>query len=111
MRMIARWFASLLVAAAFITHAAAQDKVPVVASFSIIADLVKQVGGDRIEVSSIVPANADMHAFQREDGRWRDVRPGHHEIGREGHDFLRRSGGDAEAIRDLERNRRGGRVL
>ena len=35
-----------------------------VASFSIIADLVRQVGGERVAVTSLVAANADMHSFQ-----------------------------------------------
>jgi zinc/manganese transport system substrate-binding protein len=34
-----------------------------VASFSILADLVRQVGGDRVEVASLVGPDADAHAF------------------------------------------------
>ena len=33
----------------------AQAKIQAVASFSIIADLVAQVGGDKVEVKSIIP--------------------------------------------------------
>jgi zinc/manganese transport system substrate-binding protein len=58
------FLASVLLACAAITGAAAQDKIKVVASFSIIADLVKQVGGDRVEVSTLVGPNTDMHSFQ-----------------------------------------------
>lgn len=36
----------------------------VVASTSIIADVVKNVGGDLVEVSALVPSNTDVHAFQ-----------------------------------------------
>lgn len=36
----------------------------VVASTSIIGDLVRQVGGDRVEVTTILPANADPHDFE-----------------------------------------------
>lgn len=36
----------------------------VVASTPIIADLVRQVGGDRVQVESILPANADPHDFE-----------------------------------------------
>jgi zinc/manganese transport system substrate-binding protein len=43
-------------------HAA--DKIKVVASFSIIADLVRQIGGERVDVAVLVGPNADMHAFQ-----------------------------------------------
>jgi zinc/manganese transport system substrate-binding protein len=64
MKPIARCLAALLVALIGTLPASAQSRVPVVASFSIIADLVQQVGGERVEVTSIVPANADMHAFQ-----------------------------------------------
>jgi zinc/manganese transport system substrate-binding protein len=36
----------------------------VVASFSILGDLVRQVGGDRVDVSLLVGPNTDMHSFQ-----------------------------------------------
>lgn len=39
-------------------------KVEVVASFSILADLVRQVGGERVNVRSIVPANTDAHVYE-----------------------------------------------
>lgn len=55
--------AFLLAALASIVPASAQEKVKVVASFSILGDLVKQVGGDRVDVSTLVGANADMHGF------------------------------------------------
>lgn len=42
----------------------AQEKIKVLASFSILADLVREVGGDRVEVSTLVGANTDMHGFQ-----------------------------------------------
>ena len=63
MRNVARWIAGLLFLAAAIP-ASAQERIPVVASFSIIADLVRQVGGERVSVTSLVAANADMHSFQ-----------------------------------------------
>ena len=44
--------------------AQAADKVKAVASFSIMADLVRQVGGDRVEVTALAGPNADMHVFQ-----------------------------------------------
>lgn len=42
----------------------AQEKVKVLASFSILGDLVREVGGERVEVSTLVGPNTDMHDFQ-----------------------------------------------
>ncbi len=46
------------------TYARAVEPVPVVASFSILGDLVKVVGGDRVAVSTLVGPDADAHAFE-----------------------------------------------
>jgi zinc/manganese transport system substrate-binding protein len=46
-----------------VTPAAAQDKLKAVASFSILDDLVKNVGGDRVEVTSLVGPDSDAHVF------------------------------------------------
>ena len=43
--------------------AAAQDKIKVTATFSILADLVKNVGGERVEVTAIVGPNGDAHVY------------------------------------------------
>ena len=47
-------------------RAAAQAERPlrVVASFSILADLLRNVGGDAISVSTLVGPNADAHVFE-----------------------------------------------
>ena len=51
--------ASLNVSAAF-----AQDKkMPVVATFSILGDLVKNVGGERVDVTTLVGPNSDTHVY------------------------------------------------
>lgn len=42
---------------------ACAEKLPVVASFSILADLVKVVGGERVAVTSLVGPDADAHVF------------------------------------------------
>ncbi|TAJ28006.1 metal ABC transporter substrate-binding protein [Bosea sp. (in: a-proteobacteria)] len=41
----------------------AVQKLPVVASFSILADFVRQVGGDRVSVTPLVGPNGDAHVY------------------------------------------------
>jgi zinc/manganese transport system substrate-binding protein len=43
--------------------AGAADKVKAVASFSILGDMVKQVGGDRVDVATLVGPDGDAHVF------------------------------------------------
>ncbi|SNY61462.1 anchored repeat ABC transporter, substrate-binding protein [Paractinoplanes atraurantiacus] len=43
---------------------AADGRVQVVTTTGILADLVRHVGGDRVLVDSIVPDNADAHAYE-----------------------------------------------
>lgn len=42
----------------------AQDKLPVVASFSILGDMVSKVGGDRVDVTTIVGPDGDAHVYE-----------------------------------------------
>jgi zinc/manganese transport system substrate-binding protein len=42
-------------------HAA--DKVKAVASFSILGDMVRQVGGDRVDVTTLVGPDGDAHVY------------------------------------------------
>ena len=44
-------------------RADAQDRVNVVASFSILADLVRNVGGERVELATLVAPNNDAHSY------------------------------------------------
>ncbi len=44
--------------------AAPEKKIRVVASFSILGDLVKNVAGDRAEVRTLVGPNGDAHVYQ-----------------------------------------------
>ena len=48
--------------------AAAQEKLKVVATFSILADFVKNVGGERVAVSALVGPNGDAHVYQPTPG-------------------------------------------
>jgi zinc/manganese transport system substrate-binding protein len=61
--MFARLLAIALLALS-VSSARAQEKLPVVATFSILGDLVKNVGGDRIVVATLVQPNGDAHVFQ-----------------------------------------------
>ena len=61
--MITRRVALVVLAAVFAAPAAAQEKLKVLASFSILGDLVKNVGGDRVEVGTVVGANGNAHVY------------------------------------------------
>jgi zinc/manganese transport system substrate-binding protein len=41
----------------------ANDKIPVVTSFSILGDLVSEVGGEHIDITTLVKANGDTHVY------------------------------------------------
>jgi zinc/manganese transport system substrate-binding protein len=56
--------AALAILGAAPSRAEPQARLPVVASFSILGDFVKAVGGDRIELSMIVGPNGDAHVYQ-----------------------------------------------
>ena len=43
--------------------AAAQERLKVLATFSILGDLVKNVGADRVEVSALVGPDSDAHVY------------------------------------------------
>jgi len=45
-------------------QAQAPEKLPVVATFSILADFARNVGGERIEVTALVGPNGDTHVYQ-----------------------------------------------
>lgn len=53
-----------LVAAGPAAGAADNPPLPVVTSFSILHDIIQQIGGDRVAVQSLVPAGGDTHVFQ-----------------------------------------------
>lgn len=54
--------AGLLLAATPLA-ALAQEKLPVVASFSILGDFVTQVGGERVAVTTLVGPDGDAHVY------------------------------------------------
>jgi zinc/manganese transport system substrate-binding protein len=60
MRRSSLWLFCLVLAA---SPACAQDRLKIVASFSILGDFVKNVGGDRVEVTTLVGPNGDVHVY------------------------------------------------
>jgi zinc/manganese transport system substrate-binding protein len=56
-------YLSSLILFTFLTGAA-EAKIKVVASFSILADLTANVGGDKIELTSIVKPGSDAHVYE-----------------------------------------------
>lgn len=56
-------YASLLTLGGFASSASAAE-LKVVASFSIIADFAKNVGGDRVEISTLVGPDGDAHVYE-----------------------------------------------
>jgi zinc/manganese transport system substrate-binding protein len=55
---------SLIAVAALPVRAQPKARLRVVASFSILADMVRNVGGDAIELSTLVGPDADAHVFE-----------------------------------------------
>ena len=53
----------LIALASVLVAPAAAQPLPVVASFSVLADLVRVVGGSHVEVTSLVAPNSDAHVF------------------------------------------------
>jgi zinc/manganese transport system substrate-binding protein len=57
-------FVATLLAFALPGESVGAEKLKAVASFSILADLVQQVGGDHVNVTAIVGPDGDAHVFQ-----------------------------------------------
>jgi zinc/manganese transport system substrate-binding protein len=57
---------ALMLSQLLATHPAAAQEEPinVVATFSILADLVANVGGDAVEIDTLAGTNADAHTFE-----------------------------------------------
>lgn len=61
LRLLVASLLSLIVA---VPALAQPQKLRVIASFSILGDIVAQVGGEQVEVTTLVPAMGDAHVFQ-----------------------------------------------
>jgi zinc/manganese transport system substrate-binding protein len=62
MRRLQLWLVCLVVATSAVP-ARAQDRVNVVTSFSILGDFVKNVGGERASVTTLVGPDGDVHVY------------------------------------------------
>jgi len=61
--------AATALAALFVAPGArAQDRLNVIATFSILGDFVKNVGGDRVEVATLVGPNGNAHVYAPSPG-------------------------------------------
>ncbi|WP_370691241.1 metal ABC transporter substrate-binding protein [Bradyrhizobium sp.] len=64
MRAVLRFIVFIGIALAMIVSpASAQDRLNVVASFSIIGDFVRNVGGERVSVTTLVGPDGDAHVY------------------------------------------------
>jgi zinc/manganese transport system substrate-binding protein len=61
MRHFRLWLWLIFLAASLPAHA--QQPLSVVASFSILGDFVRNVGGDRVSVTTLVGPNGDVHVY------------------------------------------------
>jgi ABC-type Zn uptake system ZnuABC Zn-binding protein ZnuA len=103
-----RGLAGLLLLVAFAGPAIADDRIAVVTTTTDLKSLVQMVGGDRVAVNSLVPANADPEDYQprpQDIARLKEARL----VARVGLDFdlwFDRLIGRAERV-DLQRGRPG----
>ena len=72
-RAISFTFAALALGAAALQPSHAAEPLRVVASFSILADMVRQVGGERVAVQALVGPGEDAHVFQPTPAQARQV--------------------------------------
>lgn len=69
------WAGAALLALSPLSAAVAQAAdIKAVASFTVLADVVSEVGGDRVEVSSLIGTNGDPHAYEPTPNDVRRVR-------------------------------------
>jgi zinc/manganese transport system substrate-binding protein len=58
------WHAAFLALALFIVPGARAAEVEVITSFSILGDLVRQIGGERVSVHTLIGPGQDAHAYE-----------------------------------------------
>lgn len=74
LRLLSVVYFTLLFSSATLSFAGTKTpQIKVVASFSILADWVRQVGGDQVEVLSLVDLDEDVHVYQASPSDLRTV--------------------------------------
>lgn len=63
MRLTTHWMAGALLAMS-LTPAAAAEKLKVVTTFTVIADMARQVAGDAAEIVSVTRPGAEIHGYE-----------------------------------------------
>lgn len=58
----------ILIGLTFVIKSASANTINAVTSFGILADVVKNVGGEHVKVTSIVPPNGDPHSYEPSPG-------------------------------------------
>ena len=60
--------------ALLVSGGVAAEPLGVVSSFSILGDVAKQIGGDKVAVSNLVGADQDTHAYHLTSGDLKKIR-------------------------------------
>jgi len=63
MRRFRVLLAAVVLAGVLIAPACADDRIKVVTTFTILADFARNVGGDRVDVATLVGPDADAHVY------------------------------------------------
>jgi zinc/manganese transport system substrate-binding protein len=73
MRLVLLFLALLGASPAVAESGKADGRIKVVATFSILGDLVREVGGDAVEVATLVGPDSDAHTYQPKPGDARSL--------------------------------------
>lgn len=63
-KSLTKWAAGLILATSLTTPALADDKMKVVTTFTVIADIASNVAGDAAEVVSVTKPGAEIHGYE-----------------------------------------------
>jgi zinc/manganese transport system substrate-binding protein len=75
--LLAAGVAAALIATPAAAQQAPSNKIKAVATISIIGDLVRNVGGDRLDVTTLVGPNSDAHVYSPTPGDAKEIAAAH----------------------------------